>query len=237
MSALQQVLECEDLRGLIREYQPPHPVAKIIENEYLYCYEDKVWKDAKKIVKSIRLIIEEKNYEEEEKKLSKGIPVLAGSEVKSVHYSFEKDAPTENYCHINERCGFKLVIWTFKKLRYAQEGLGLKYYPTLKEIFTFKQDENFHNFKTNIDGAIQFENYNIENKIHFNKNYTNMLNDIPFRKMVEFEEFDEYLQLYKSFSKIVIDDYRVINNDLIPTIEDYEHFDWVDFDDESDEDN
>ena len=120
MSALQQVLNCEDLRGIIRQYQQPHPVAVIIENEYLEYYVYNMRRDVKKIMEEARIIeCDDGRY---------------------VKFSFEKDYPLENYITINRRLYLPLIVPSLKRLIYVKDGLNIKH-KSFFDVFDFDEPE------------------------------------------------------------------------------------------------
>ena len=201
MSALQKVLECEDLRGIIRAYQQPHPVATIVEDEFLNMYQNEMSWTTREIMNSVRVIVEEKNYEEEEANISKGIPVVVGSKMKSVHFSFEEDAPTENYCSL-KYWAFRMIISDLKTLRYVQEGLG------------FNQTSFFEIFKHN-DKILCMSKMTLSILIkdHLTKIGKKYSGDLYNEYYNEYKE-REY-EIYNSFPKSVIEDYEKIRHNSV----------------------
>jgi hypothetical protein len=135
MSALQQVLNCEDLRGIIRQYQQPHPVAVIIEYEYYEYYLKNMRRDIKKIMEEARIIECDGRHQ--------------------VKFSFEKDYPFENYITINRWLYLPVIVPSLKRLRYVKDGLNIKY-KSFFDVFDFKEPE----FRlTNIGLSIIIENH------------------------------------------------------------------------------
>jgi hypothetical protein len=55
MSALQQVIDCQDLKRYIREFIPPHPTSTIIEEGYFRAFVKNMGFDCLKIIRNTRL--------------------------------------------------------------------------------------------------------------------------------------------------------------------------------------
>jgi hypothetical protein len=132
MSALQKILDCNDLIKLIIEYIPPHPVAIIIKDEF-------------------------------------------NNSMKNMYIDIDP-------------------------LLYIDEEPS-----TLKEIFHFNEDRIYH---TKIVAVIRFDNWlkHINSSIKKREVFFNS----PYQYYIQ-ELYDEAIKLYNSFSKIIIDDYRIIN--------------------------
>jgi len=133
MSALQQVMDCQDLKRFIREYLPPHPIAIIIEEEYLTAFSRDMYNNCKKIVNNARLYeIKDGNYKivfEFEKDLIDDI------EKRITNKIFHRP----NYWNVNW-----IVINKIKRLIYIQDKLELTH-PTYFTLFKFKKDDGMTN--------------------------------------------------------------------------------------------
>lgn len=182
MSALYQVLNCEDLRGIIRAYQQPHPVATIVENEFLNMYQNEMSWTAREIMNSVR-------------------PIIENDEIKSVHFSFEKDAPIKN-CSVLKCWTFRTIISNLKTLRYVQEGLGLS------------QTSFFQIFKHN-DKILYMSRMTLAIlvKDHLKKIGKKYSGDLYNEYYNEYKEED--YEVYNSFPKGVIEDYEKIRHNSI----------------------
>lgn len=122
MSAFQKVMDCQDLRRYIRKYLPPHPNALIIEEEYLYAFKENRRADVSIICNSTRIkLIKEGEYEDK------------------CSFSFQPDAPTENYACL-KHWAFNGLVGSIRFLNYIQDGLNLEH-PTYYEIFNFKNED------------------------------------------------------------------------------------------------
>lgn len=130
MSALKQLLDCQDLKRFIREFIPPHPISAIIEDEYFKAFVKNMDFDCVEIIRNTRLYPTEPT----------GRLYVA--------LEFEKDLINQIEKQLIDKTFYRPrwlwdVEWIteckIKRLNYIQDGLELKH-PTYFEIFKFKTD-------------------------------------------------------------------------------------------------
>lgn len=129
MSALKQLLECQDLKRHIREFIPPHPISTIIEEGYFKAYVKNMDFDCVEIIRNTRLYPTER----QEGRLY-------------VALEFETDLINQIEKKLIDKTSYRPrwlwdVEWIteckIKRLNYIQDGLKLQH-PTYFEIFKFK---------------------------------------------------------------------------------------------------
>jgi len=129
MSALKQLLECQDLKRYIREFIPRHPIAIIIEEEYLTAFTKMAYFNCKKIVNNARLYeIKDGSYK--------------------IAFEFEKDLIDEIEKRITNKIFHRPNYWNInwivknnlKRLIHIQNELELTH-PTYFKIFKFREYE------------------------------------------------------------------------------------------------
>ena len=133
MSAFQKVMDCQDLRRYIREYLPPHPIAVIIEEEYLLLFSRNRRGDVRDICDATRMkLIEKGGYDAETK-------IFSFSRYEDTcWFSFQREAPTENYACL-KYWAFNGLVSSIKFLNYLQYNLNLEDV-SFTSIFQFKTD-------------------------------------------------------------------------------------------------
>jgi hypothetical protein len=132
MSALKQLLECQDLKRYIREFIPPHPISTIIEEGYFKAFVKNMDFDCVEIIRNTRLY---------------PIPTEPKGQL-YVALEFEKDLINQIEKKLIDKTFYRPqwlwnVEWIteckIKRLNHIQDGLKLQH-PTYFEIFKFKTD-------------------------------------------------------------------------------------------------
>lgn len=182
MSAFKQVMDCQDLRRHIREFIPPHPIADIIEKEYMYHFKENRMGDVRKICDNIRIkLIKKGGYDAEKKTFTLD---QYGTEC---WFSFQSEAPTENYACL-KYWAFTGIVMTFEYLSFIQDGLGLEKDITFYSLFQFNRYRfNCKRCKKMIFKRMDFGDYHSE----YIRTYGVICDECEYADDEDYEDSDE----------------------------------------------
>ena len=140
MSALKQVMDCQDLKRYIREFIPPHPISTIIEEGYFRAYINNMSRDCVEILNNTRLYPAEKGTYHIVLEFEKDLLFKIENVDNWIVDAIEKRMINKTFYRPR---GLWSIDWIteckIKRLNHIQDGLKLQH-PTYFEIFNFETD-------------------------------------------------------------------------------------------------